>query len=120
VGDEEERLMGRCEVNLQWKGTDACYDFYCPCGWEGADDAVYPYAPHWDGYSGVQFQCGGCGQWWHLPHKLIALPGKFHRDDGTYGCDDCDSGHRGAVMAGTPEMAAYQEAPDELHELTGD
>lgn len=85
----------RCEVNLQWKGTDACYDFWCPCGWEGPDPADEPDAKHnhEDGFFKQEFQCGGCGRWWHLPNALIAKPGKFIRDDGKYGCDPCDDHH---------------------------
>jgi hypothetical protein len=90
-----------CEVNLQWKGTDACYDFYCPCGWEGSDDPSDPDLPdsHRDGMFMQEFQCGGCGRWWHLPNLLIARPGKFSRDDGgsSYGCEDCETGHQAVI-----------------------
>ena len=86
--------MSECKVNLQWKNTDACYDFYCPCGWEGADDPNDGSPDsHRDGLFKQAFQCGGCGGWWHLPNKLIARPGKFFRDDDQYGCADCPSGH---------------------------
>src|SRR5258708_29254678 len=74
-----------CEINLQWKGTDACYDFYCPCGWEGADNSFDGPSNHEDGLFKQEFQCGGCGRWWHLPNRMIARPGKFFRDDGGYG-----------------------------------
>jgi hypothetical protein len=72
-------ITGRAEVFLQWKGTDACYDFYCPCS---------PDEPqHWDGYFGGEFTCGKsspardesegrepawCGKRWRLPWSLTA------------------------------------------------
>jgi hypothetical protein len=79
-------MSDRCEVNLQWKGTNACYDFWCPCGWEGPDDPNDEPTNHADGYFKQDFRCGGCGRWWHLPNRLVARPGKFFRDDGGYGC----------------------------------
>jgi hypothetical protein len=86
----------RCEINLQWKGTEACYDFYCPCGWQGSDDPASDEPDnHEDGFFKQEFQCGGCGQWWHLPNLIMARPGKFFRDDGSHGCDDCKTGHHG-------------------------
>lgn len=95
------------EINLQWKNTDACYDFWCPCGWEGAEDPNSGEPDnHQDGYFKQDFQCGGCGQWWHLPNRLYARPGKFARDHDPahplpappaagrdYGCADCPNGH---------------------------
>jgi len=68
------------EINLQWKGTDACYDFYCPCN---------PHEPqHRDGIFQQWFTCGErpaadgsdldeslvyCGKTWWLPNKIIAV-----------------------------------------------
>ena len=89
----------RCEVNIQWKGTDACYDFWCPCGWEGAGDPNDGSPDnHQDGYFKQEFQCGGCGRWWHLSNRAFAAPGKFFHGEGSgrgdrYGCADCDRGH---------------------------
>ena len=48
-------------VFLQWKGTDACLDFYCTCGEQF----------HFDGFFGIQLTCGACGQTWELPHMLV-------------------------------------------------
>jgi hypothetical protein len=48
------------EVFLQWKGTDACLDFYCTCGRQW----------HFDGYFANELTCGHCGQTWKLPHML--------------------------------------------------
>jgi len=47
-------------VFLQWKGTDACFDFRCDCG------AV----AHFDGYFAYYVKCGGCGQIYQMPFKL--------------------------------------------------
>lgn len=59
----QNRGMADAEVFLQWKGTDACMDFWCPCG----------AALHYDGYFGDQLTCGRCGQSWQLPHALTAV-----------------------------------------------
>ena len=92
----------QCKVNLQWKGIDACYDFYCPCNPE--------FPQHKDGIFAQEFTCGVpqdddeltpewravkfCGRTWHLANRAFARPGKFFRDDGGYGCEDCAEGHR--------------------------
>ena len=63
---------------LQWKGTKACYDFYCQCNPEEPQ--------HFDGYLGDVFTCGNpsvveddkehgdsrtyCGKKWRLPHTF--------------------------------------------------
>jgi hypothetical protein len=51
-------------VFLQWKGTDACLDFYCACGRQW----------HFDGYFAKELTCGHCGQTWELPHTLTPQP----------------------------------------------
>jgi hypothetical protein len=91
-----------CPINLQWKGTDACYDFYCPCGGTSAatdpDSIDRPLVEeghgHEDGFFKQEFQCAACGEWWHLPNRLYAMPGKFFRDNNEYGCESCESGHQ--------------------------
>jgi hypothetical protein len=52
------------EVFLQWKGTDACLDLWCPCGRE----------LHFDGYFASQLTCGNCAETWQLPHTLKPEP----------------------------------------------
>ena len=47
-------------IFLQWKGTDACLDFYCTCGAQG----------HFDGYFCHRIRCGKCGKVWTLPDLL--------------------------------------------------
>ena len=58
------------EVFIQWKGTDACFDFVCECGWDG----------HFDGDFAYVVKCGSCGQLWEMPWHLY--PRKRQRDDG--------------------------------------
>ena len=71
-------VASRCEINLQWKGTDACYDFYCSCNPEEPQ--------HFDGEFGDLFTCGNpsvvaddeeagesrtyCAKTWRLPHTI--------------------------------------------------
>lgn len=70
--------LGLATVFLQWKGTDVCYDFYCPCSPEEPQ--------HFDGYFGQRFTCGStrddeaeppeggfCGKTWELPWNLSAI-----------------------------------------------
>jgi hypothetical protein len=73
-------MSNPAEINLQWKGTDACYDLYCPCN---------PNDPqHWDGMFGQWFTCGKsdpgepddeppavpwCGKVWWLPNRIVAV-----------------------------------------------
>jgi hypothetical protein len=73
-------------INLQWKGTDACYDLYCECSPEMNQ--------HFCGFFGDTFICGQpngghgdpeewdnyppdgpayCGKKWRIPHEIIAL-----------------------------------------------
>ncbi len=48
---------GEPNVFVQWKGTDACLDFYCSCGEQG----------HFDGYFAYALRCGDCGAVWAMP-----------------------------------------------------
>lgn len=49
------------EVFIQWKGTDACFDFRCPdCG-----------GGHYDGYNAYVIRCK-CGQLWRMPSHIQA------------------------------------------------
>ena len=93
----------RAEANLQWKGTEACYDFYCPCGYGGVtnntggehSDTPDGLDNHRDGFFMQEYRCAGCGEWWHFSNTIVARPGKFFHDDSpaTYGCDECAGGH---------------------------
>jgi hypothetical protein len=56
------------EVFLQWKGTDACFDFNCSCGWSG----------HFDGDFAYLVKCGGCQQVWEMP--CLLYPRKSERE----------------------------------------
>ncbi|HEX9538202.1 MAG TPA: hypothetical protein VGA04_08525 [Streptosporangiaceae bacterium] len=74
----KEGRLGLATAFLQWKGTDACYDFYCSCSPEEPQ--------HFDGMFGEQFTCGStadedselpdggfCGKTWRLPFNLSAI-----------------------------------------------
>jgi hypothetical protein len=52
------------EVFLQWKGTDACFDFTCACG----------NSDHIDGDFAYYVQCEACGQVYEMPTQLTATP----------------------------------------------
>lgn len=47
-------------VFLQWKGTDACLDFFCECGFSG----------HFDGYFAHYIRCRNCGAIYEMPVYL--------------------------------------------------
>lgn len=49
---------------LQWKGTNACFDFYCPCGEQS----------HYDGYFAYAYRCPHCKAEFALPTNLPAIP----------------------------------------------
>lgn len=53
-------------VWVQWKGTDACFDFHCLCENEDPNDDF----GHWDGYGAYAIQCGRCGRKYDLPQTL--------------------------------------------------
>lgn len=57
-------MIQEATVFLQWKGTDACFDFTCSCGNSGHIDADFAY----------YIECGSCGQIWRMPCDLIATP----------------------------------------------
>jgi hypothetical protein len=48
-------------VYLQWKGTNACIDFYCLCG----------KSCHFDGYFAYVVQCGYCDRMYEMPQILF-------------------------------------------------
>ena len=41
---------------IQWKGTDACIDVGCTCGWSGHIDGLFAYA----------YRCPACSAVWEL------------------------------------------------------
>ena len=51
------------EAFLQWKNTDACFDFYCTCGKPS----------HFDGYFAYRVKCCFCGTLWRMPHMLLPV-----------------------------------------------
>lgn len=44
------------ETFIQWKGTEVCMDFHCPCGHHGHIDSGFAYF----------VECGGCGALFEL------------------------------------------------------
>lgn len=47
---------------IQWKGTDVCLDFRCPCGADGHVDASFTYFIH----------CPSCGAVYEMGTQVIA------------------------------------------------
>ena len=47
---------------IQWKGTDVCLDFYCPCGAHG----------HLDGSFAYNVRCPMCGSVFEMGTQVIA------------------------------------------------
>ena len=50
------------EMFIQWKGTDVCVDFYCPCGEMG----------HFDGMFAYYLRCPGCGSVYEMGTQVKA------------------------------------------------
>src|ERR1700723_629744 len=56
-------------VFLQWKGTDACFDFYCECGAHC----------HFDGDFAYFVQCPHCQVVWEMPCRM--WPRRANKED---------------------------------------
>lgn len=54
---------GPLRTNIQWKGTDVCIDFDCPCGAHG----------HFDGYFAYSIRCKGCGKVYELGYRVRTI-----------------------------------------------
>lgn len=67
-----QETIGQADVFLQWKGTDACFDFYCPCGTTQHIDAQFAY----------YVKCPRCDVVYQMPYNLIATP--VASDDDVY------------------------------------
>jgi ribosomal protein S27E len=50
------------DMFIQWKGTEVCMDFRCPCGAEGHVDASFAY----------YVRCHGCGAIYEMGTQVIA------------------------------------------------
>lgn len=62
------------KMHIQWKGTDVCLDFYCPCGTQGHFDGDFAYFIH----------CPDCGTVYELGTQVIAKrtePGSTEGDN---------------------------------------
>lgn len=56
-------MSDRWNINIQYKGTEICLDFYCPaagCDGEG----------HYDGFFGQVLTCPVCRRLWQLPNSI--------------------------------------------------
>jgi hypothetical protein len=51
---------GTPEAFIQWKGTEVCLDFYCPCGMQS----------HYDGGFAYALECQSCGRVFDMPHTV--------------------------------------------------
>lgn len=60
---EVDHSTERTHVFLQWKGIDACFDFWCECGANA----------HYDGYFAYCIQCSECGAKYVMPFTLYPL-----------------------------------------------
>lgn len=56
---------------IQWKGTDVCLDFYCPCGVHG----------HLDGDFAYHVMCPACGQVYEMGTQVIARKVEGNEED---------------------------------------
>lgn len=54
------------EMFIQWKGTDVCMDFHCPCQPE-----ELAYAAHFDGYFAYYLRCPKCNTVYELGTQVI-------------------------------------------------
>ena len=61
------------EMFIQWKGTDVCLDFYCPCGVHG----------HYDGDFAYNVRCSACGSVFQLGTQVRAMRVPDGETDGT-------------------------------------
>lgn len=57
---EPKGELPKPSVFIQWKGTDACFDFHCECGEH----------LHFDGYFAYFPRCSFCGTVWEMPCYL--------------------------------------------------
>lgn len=55
-------IESEAEMFIQWKGTDVCMDFYCPCGHHMHIDADFVYF----------VKCGSCGSIYQMGTQVIA------------------------------------------------
>jgi hypothetical protein len=87
-------------VFVQWKGTDVCLDFNCPCGYGGHFDGTFAYA----------LRCGNCGQVYEMPHTFKLAPVK---DDGGAIQDPDQDGHSPFKPAPTgPDVVEINDQDD--------
>lgn len=55
------------EMFIQWKGTDVCVDFHCPC-----QPIDLKYSAHFDGYGAYFVRCTACGSVYEMGTQVRA------------------------------------------------
>lgn len=55
------------DVHIQWKGTEVCIDFHCPC-WPDS----HKYAAHYDGFFAYYLQCPNCNAIYEMGTQVKA------------------------------------------------
>lgn len=55
------------EMFIQWKGTDVCLDFHCPC-----QPVEAAFSSHFDGYGAYYVRCTECGAVYELGTQVLA------------------------------------------------
>jgi len=92
---------GRPASFIQWKGTDLCADFFCPCGSGGHIDAGFAYSVH----------CTECGRRWHLAPVLLVRemkPGEFDPGEAVIDLYDDDADERMAMPVFTRNWPGHK------------
>lgn len=62
--EKYDRVEAKSKASLQWKGTDACIDIWCECG----------YASHLDTDFLHHFQCANCQRCYVMSPNIRMLP----------------------------------------------
>jgi hypothetical protein len=93
---------------IQWKGTDACFDFYCKCRAHC----------HFDGYFAYYVQCPHCKTIYQMPFNLF--PREVAQTDGSEPKllepdEDCQAEPSQEEMAGFDDAAVQQ--PDAVERV---
>lgn len=80
---------------IQWKGTDLCIDFHCPC----QPDEI-KFSAHFDGYFAHALRCPACGSVYELGTQVRARLIDFD-PEGRINVEDLDLDRPGAVVPST-------------------
>lgn len=83
AGSERLHARGVPHAFIQWKGTDVCMDFYCPCDEEGGG--------HFDGMFAYVVECPRCHRRWEMAWYVLAresMEGGWNHDSAKMLSDD--------------------------------